>query len=144
MSDISSLTNQNVFDIIQMCDNALLHLTYANTYLSSAGNWGVVDILGGGLFSSIAKHSKMDDAKREIETSKYAIKQLKAYLDNVDLDSLSINNSDFFAFADLFFDGFISDWLIQSRIRDAQAQVNDAIVQISSLKSVFTAYSKEL
>ena len=38
--------------------------------LNSASNWGIFDMFGGGLFSAIMKHSKMDDAQQLMEAAK--------------------------------------------------------------------------
>lgn len=39
-----------------------------------------------------------------------------------------------FNFCRLFFDGFIADWLVQSKINDAQRQVNEAISMLNNIK----------
>ena len=41
--------------------------------------------------------------------------------------------SDFLTFADFFFDGVIADYLVQSKIAEARAQVSDAIYQVERL-----------
>ena len=43
-------------------DDALYHLESAKKYLSSAGNWGLLDIIGGGTITGLVKHSKMGNA----------------------------------------------------------------------------------
>ena len=39
--------------------------------LNSAKNWGLVDMFGGGFFTTMLKHSKMDQAKQNMEQAKY-------------------------------------------------------------------------
>ena len=39
-------------------ERALDSLRAARDELNSAGNWGIVDLLGGGLISGLVKHSK--------------------------------------------------------------------------------------
>lgn len=120
---------------ISIIDNALYHLRQASSYLSSAGNWGVLDLLGGGLISTFAKHSKMDEARREIESAKAQITQLKYELQSEgSVPDLNIDVNSFLHFADYFFDGLVADWLVQSRIRDAQQQVSDATARLNGLK----------
>ena len=50
-------------------------------------------------------------------------------------ETLNINSGDFLTFADYFFDGFVADMMVQSRIRDAQRQVDDAIYRVESILS---------
>lgn len=135
--------NKEVTEAIYACDNALNYLNNANRYLSSAGNWGVLDLLGGGFISTVAKHTKMEDAQRELTSAKYAVQALKKELMDVDrVTNIDINVGDFLTFADIFFDGFVADWLVQSKIRDAQRQVNDAITQITSIRITLSASLK--
>ena len=54
-------------EAIDAGERALSSLGSAQEKLNSAGNWGIFDILGGGLFSTMIKRSKMDDAQRLIE-----------------------------------------------------------------------------
>ena len=48
-------------------ERALDCLYAARDQLSSARNWGVVDLLGGGLISGLMKHSKLENAEAEID-----------------------------------------------------------------------------
>lgn len=41
--------------------------------------------------------------------------------------NLNINTGDFLSFADYFFDGFVVDWMVQDRIKNARHQVEEAI-----------------
>ena len=48
--------------------------------LNSASNWGIFDMFGGGLFSAIMKHSKMDDAQQLMEAAKTDLWQSSEYV----------------------------------------------------------------
>jgi hypothetical protein len=131
---------KEVNEAIQSADNALYYLNNANQYLDSAGGWGILDLLGGGFISTLAKHSKMDKAQQELQQAKYAVQSFKKELQDVGrIDNIDINVGDFLTFADFFFDGFVADWLVQSKIRDAQKQINDAIYQITYIKNQLLA-----
>ncbi len=133
--------SKEINEAIVAADRALFCLNNANNYLSSAGNWGILDILGGGFISTIAKHSKIDDAKTELENAKYAIQVLKKELQDVNaIVDINIDTGNFLTFADFFFDGFVADWLVQSKIRDAQSQVEQAIFQIQNIKRQLLNY----
>lgn len=134
--------NKEINEAIAACDNALYHLNEANNYLSSAGNWGILDVLGGGLISTFAKHSKMNNAQNEIQNAKNAVQILKRELQDVGrFEEINIDTGDFISFADFFFDGFVADWLVQSRIRKAQEQINSAIYQIQNIKNQLYYYA---
>lgn len=115
-------------------ERALSSLRKAQEQLNSAGNWGLFDMFGGGLFSTVMKHSKMNDAQDLMESAKSDLKCFQKELGdvNVPLD-LKMEVGNFLSFADFFFDGFVADWLVQSKISDAKEQVSDAIYRVEQI-----------
>lgn len=106
---------------------ALDYLNRAADSLQSAGNWGIVDMLGGGLISTFVKHSKMNDAEELVQQARSALKRFqKELMDVENVEEFHIETGDFLTFADYFFDGIIADWLMQSRIQEARTQVENA------------------
>lgn len=106
---------------------ALDCLNRAADTLKSAGNWGIVDMLGGGLISTFVKHSRMNDAEALVQQARSALKRFqKELMDVENVEEFHIETGDFLAFADYFFDGIIADWLMQSRINEAKTQVENA------------------
>lgn len=106
---------------------ALDYLNRAADSLQSAGNWGIVDMLGGGLISTFVKHSKMNDAEELVQQARSALKRFqKELMDVENVEEFHIETGDFLTFADYFFDGIIADWLVQSRIKEARTQVENA------------------
>ena len=55
-------------EAIEAGRRALNSLQAAKENLNSAKNWGLVDMFGGGFFTTMLKHSKMDQAKRNMVT----------------------------------------------------------------------------
>ncbi len=106
---------------------ALDCLNRAADTLKSAGNWGIVDMLGGGLISTFVKHSKLNDAEALVQQARSALKRFQKELTDVEnVEDFHIETGDFLSFADYFFDGLIADWLMQSRINEARTQVENA------------------
>ena len=88
-------------------------------YLKSAGNWGTIDMLGGGLVTTALKHSKIDGAKRSVHQVQYLMERFYRELADVERipnSALEIQIGSFDTFADYFFDGLIFDWMVQSKI----------------------------
>ena len=65
------------------------------------------------------KHSKMDNAEQCIEQARYDLMRFNTELHDLDLMGINLNTGDLLGFADIFFDGFLSDILMQSRIKNA-------------------------
>ena len=115
-------------------ERALSSLRNAQEKLNSAGNWGLFDMFGGGLFSTIMKRSKMDDAQQLMEVAKTDLKQLQRELKDVNIPlDLRMEVGSFLSFADFFFDGFVADYLVQSKISEAKEQVSDAIIRVEQI-----------
>ncbi len=126
--------NKEVREAIDAGERALRSLRSAQDDLKSAGNWGVLDILGGGLISGIAKHSKINSASSHMEAAKQDLKRFQRELKDVTVyTDVNINVGDFLTFADFFFDGLIADFMVQSKISDAKSQVEQAIRHVESI-----------
>lgn len=121
-------------EAIQAGERALVSLREADNQLNSAKNWGVVDLLGGGLFTDLMKHSKMGNARECLEQAKRDLQGFSRELEDVNISqALNLNTGDFLTFADFFFDGLIADWLMQDRINDARRQVENAIKRVEEI-----------
>ena len=115
-------------------ERALSSLRNAQRKLNSAGNWGLLDMFGGGLFSTIMKRSKMDDAQQLMEAAKSDLKRFQRELKDVNIPlDLRMEVGSFLSFADFFFDGFVADYLVQSKILEAKEQVSDAIIRVEQI-----------
>lgn len=114
-------------------EKALVSLREAKQYLSSAGNWGLWDILGGGMIVSFVKHTKINKAMECMDNAKNDLRRFRKELDDVDDYLPNISVGDFMTFADFFFDGFVADVLMQTKISTAKSQVNEAIYQVESI-----------
>lgn len=115
-------------EAIEAGERALDSLRTAKECLDSAKNWGLVDIFGGGFFTTMMKQSKMEQASRNMEEAKYNLRNFSKELNDVNMScNLNIGTNDFMTFADYFFDGVFVDWMVQERINTARGQVEEAI-----------------
>ena len=97
--------------------------------LSGAENWGVWDMVGGGIMSTFAKHGCLDDAQDAAYEARRALSRFRTELADVSSDQVpDVELGNFAAFADYFFDGLFVDLFVQSRIREARDQV-EAVTQ---------------
>ncbi|MCQ2507627.1 MAG: hypothetical protein MJ097_02420 [Dorea sp.] len=121
-------------------ERALESLYAARKELNSARNWGLFDLFGGGMISSLIKHSKMENAQACLERAKRDLCKFSKELRDVNTyEGIDIQTGDFLTFADFFFDGFVADFLVQSKINKARTQIDDAIVRIEDILNQLTA-----
>lgn len=103
--------------------------------LESASSWGIFDILGGGLFSSLVKRNKIGQANLSLEEISTSLKALNKELSDVDIslpDAIPDRLSD--QVFDLVFDNIFTDFRVQGEIKEnliALKELRHAIIEIS-------------
>ena len=128
------MMRQEMKEAIDAGECALISLRMAQEKLKSAGNWGLFDMFGGGVFSTMIKRSKMDEAQSLMENAKSDLKRFQKELKDVNIPlDMRMEVGSFLSFADFFFDGFVADYLVQSKISDAKEQVSDAIYRVEQI-----------
>lgn len=125
---------KEIREAINAGKRAKASLNEARNKLNSAKNWGILDILGGGLISGLLKHSRIKDASKCIENAKHDMRDFEQELGDIrDIEGLRIEIGDFLTFADFFFDGLIADIFVQSKIKDAKNQIDTAISHVDRI-----------
>ena len=128
-------------EAIDAGERALRSLRDAKNSLGSARGWGIVDMLGGRGLSGLIKHVKIGDARNSLSQAKADLTYFSRELADVrDIKGLDIEIGDFLTFADFFFDGFLADIMVQSKIRQAQDKVDDAINRVEYLLNRLRSY----
>ena len=100
-------------------------------------------MFGGGLISGFMKHSRIDEAKRAMTSARNALQSFSRELQDVDHVQSGFDMDGFLTFADFFFDSFLVDVLVQSRIAKAKEQVDDAIRRVEDLVRTLKQYSRQ-
>lgn len=134
---------KEIKEAIYAVDTTLSYLKEAKGYLSSASNWGIFDMLGGGFFSTMIKRGKMNDANRCLEKAKRSVINTKKELNDINQTiDVDLEIDGFLSFADYFFDGLVADWMVQSKINSAQKQVDQAIEMLMEIRSTLSSISR--
>lgn len=127
-------------EAVSAADEALYYLDQAQDQLDRAGSWGLLDMFGGNLFSTFMKHRHIDDAQEAIEKARGAIRRFAKELQDVDTaGALNVEVDGFLQFADFFFDGFIADWLVQTKIDKSKRDVAEARREVQRLRNQLSA-----
>ena len=107
----------------------------AEKQFKSARNWGVVDIFGGGLFTNLMKHSKLNNASSVMNQINALLQQLNGELEHIVIPTdFSMNTATFATFADFFFDGIFADSYMQSKIVSSLKQVRQLQDKLATLE----------
>ena len=125
-----SADTREVDEAIRAGERALDSLREAKAKLNSARNWGIYDILGGGVISSVVKHSKMNSANEWVAQANHDLKRFAKELRDVDEDGLYVQAGSLASTLDIFFDNVFSDFIVQNRINEARAEIDRMIGRI--------------
>ena len=124
-------THEEIREALEAGAMALNSLRKAQNHLDGARNWGLLDMFGGGMLTTFIKHTKLDEAKNCIRQAERDLKAFSRELRDVDLPAIDMNG--FMGFADYFFDGFLADFMVQSRINEARERLAEAIQRVEAL-----------
>jgi len=123
-------------EAIDAGETALRTLRSVETELRSAANWGTFDLMGGGMMATMAKHSKIDAAKAHAHRAQRQLRRFQEELADADQRlQVSLEITGFSKFADYFFDGLITDWVVQSKIRNASSACETAVSRVRAAVS---------
>ena len=119
MADITQVNQA-----LNLTNQLIAELDQAERQLSSARNWGFLDVLGGGLITDLIKHSKLSNAKVSMERVNYLMQELRRVLGGISMaGDYSMNVSGFETFADFFFDSGIVDVYMTAKIMNSLSEV---------------------
>lgn len=131
-----NLEEKEFTEAIKAIDEVLDQIQEALTHLYRAKDWGVLDIFGGGLISSLAKRDNINQSEYYIEKINSSLKVAEKELKDVNMVvPSSVKEGD--EFWDLWMDNIFSDIRIQD-------QVNGSIDSLYKLKDELTATKEKL
>ncbi len=124
---------------LSLTDQLISELDQAEGQLSSARNWGFLDVLGGGLITDLIKHSKLNNAKLSMERVNYLLQELKRVLGGISMPGdYSMNVGGFETFADFFFDSGIVDVYMTAKIMSSLNEVSNLKNRCYELRNKLT------
>ncbi len=112
---------------------ALKSLEKAKEELNKAKNWGLFDMFGGGLIASFVKHSKMEKVEDYIIDAQNSLENFNDSLTDLSLQQINLDTSDLLGAVDIFLDGILVDWMMQSRINEARDIIDKALYEVRSI-----------
>lgn len=122
LSDLAS-QRKELREAVRAGEWAERSLNAVQNSLSSASGWGTADLLGGGLVTTMIKHSRIDTARQHAHTAQRDLLRFQRELADANQRlHVALEIGGFSKFADYFFDGLISDWIVQSKINNASRQ----------------------
>ena len=129
---VSDTEFREINEAVLAGERALNSLREAKSKLNSARAWGVYDILGGGMISSIVKHSKVNDANEWLEQANRDLRRFAKELRDVPGEEIYVQAGDLASTLDIFFDNIFSDFIVQNRINEAREELDRLINRVQA------------
>lgn len=145
-----SLLLKEIGEALAAGKGVMASLTDASNSLQKAENWGNWDMwANGGLISTHIKHGHVDDARNFIHHANRQLQNFHKELADLQRSTnIQIDISSMLKMADYWFDGLITDWMVQGKINNAQEQTLEALHQVrmivNTLESDYRAAESEL
>lgn len=131
MADIAQVNQA-----LNLTNQLIGELEQAERHLSSARNWGFLDVLGGGFIIDLIKHSKLNNAKISMDRVNYLLQELRRVLGGISMaGDYSMNVGGFATFADFFFDSGIVDVYMTAKIMSSLNEVRNLKNRCYELRS---------
>ena len=125
---------------INLTNQLIAELDQAERQLSSARNWGFLDVLGGGFIVDLIKHSKLNNAKISMDRVNYLLQELKRVLGGISMPGdYSMNVGGIATFADFFFDSGLVDVYMTAKIMSSLNEVRNLKNRCYELRSRLTS-----
>lgn len=103
--------------------------------MENASTWGTIDMFGGGMMSSMIKHSHIDSAQKKIAELSENLHRFQKEVNDVkqvELPDVSIEG--WLSGADIFFDNMIFDFMAQSKIDKNLKALRNCLSTITTLQ----------
>ena len=127
--------DKEIREALEAGDVALQYLNEAWDHLNKARGWGIVDMLGGDLFSTFMKHNQVNQAGTVLSNARVALQRYSSELADIrEAVQLDVQVDGLLKFADFFLDGLIIDWMVQSKIKRTREQVSEAIERVEEMQ----------
>ncbi len=124
---------------LMLTDQLIDCLDSAEHQLSSARNWGFLDVLGGGLIVDLIKHSKLHNAQAAMEHVNAIMQELQQVLGSISIPGdYRMEVGGFATFADFFFDSGIVDIYMTAKIMNSLSEVRKLKERAYDLKRRLT------
>lgn len=139
------IDKSELLEAISAGETALAALERTRTSLSEAQTWGIIDLAGGKMMSSMIKHSYIDDAASHAREAQRALNRFREELaDAGNRLHMSIQVDFVSSFADGLLDGIVIDWIMQSHIDKALQQCIDFKRRVDEALEQCKGWLKEL
>ncbi len=139
------LRQKEIREAVQAGQTALETARQMQESLDDAEDWSTIDLMGGSVFSDLAKYEHLDQAQELAERLQMELRRFKTELADVEINrEMQVKVDCFMRFAEGFFDNFFTDWAVLEHIVQVQEQAQKTQNQIHRLLDKLDRMDNEL
>lgn len=140
----AQLLEKELIEAIGAGYDAIHRLDAIEDSLSSAQGWGVYDLMGGGVVSSIVKHSHIEQAQEQIGDAQYDLRRFQKEVKDVQkMEDIELDISAGLSFMDIMFDNLFSDFMVQQKVNTSLDHVRTVISGVNVILDDLLQKQKE-
>ena len=129
--------HKDMREVKQQTEKVLALIEEALKKLNSASNWGLYDILGGGMISSVIKRNRMKDSNQLLKEIEDTMRKLQDEYVHIELSLPDKFYLDFSTeFLDVWFDNIWTDLSVQNNLKRTREQLERLREKIFELDRV--------
>lgn len=127
--------SREIDEAARALEDARAALRTARGRLDSAGGWSTYDtFFGGGLFTDLMKHSRIDEATTAFVAVNRALERLSTELADIAAPGVrGVQISESLAVFDVLFDNVLADWVVRERIAQAKTHADELEIRLEGL-----------
>ena len=139
-----SYQTEEISEAVNAANEALYYLGIADEKLQSAKGWGIADLLGGKMITTMIKRSRMREAEDAMRNAKQALDVLADELQDISgYEELDLNLGSYLGVSDFLFDNAIVDAMAQARISRASQDVRNIMSEVEGILDALSDIAAE-
>ena len=139
-----SYQTEEISEAVNAANEALYYLGIADEKLQSAKGWGIADLLGGKMITTMIKRSRMREAEDAMRNAKQALDVLADELQDISgYEELDLNLGSYLGVSDFLFDNAIVDAMAQARISRAAQDVRNIMSEVEGILDALSDIAAE-
>ncbi|MCR4950618.1 MAG: hypothetical protein K6A40_04785 [Solobacterium sp.] len=139
-----SYQTEEISEAVNAANEALYYLGIADEKLQSARGWGIADLLGGKMITTMIKRSRMREAEDAMRNAKQALDVLTEELQDIrGYEELDLTLGSYLGISDFLFDNAIVDAMAQARISRAAQDVRNIMSEVEGILDALSDIAAE-
>lgn len=120
-------------EVVEAIDEILPCIEEALSHLYKAKDWGFIDFLGGGFFSSMIKRDHIKESEYYMDQINLGLEKVRKELSDLNMELTSYSQADDELW-DIWLDNFVTDIRVQNQIKASIEDLEELKMNLDKIK----------